>query len=221
MMGINTGTSPGLHRAPIHQLNLDLPDARTPNPDLDSSSLNLHDLNLLQHYILCTSENMSLSPRKSLVWERVIPKIAAKNAFLMHLLLALAGLDLLRTQSHDRRMHLTSDSAELRALVEHHQNGLKGLQEELLSNEETNAEVLFAGSMLIVGFAFGSLRVGNLDILSRTSQVLSGREHTISDISHPTDRPHVQWLRLVRGVVHCTTLLEDPEIKPIKTFVAI
>lgn len=95
--------STGLHGAPIPPLDFDVPDARTPNHDVDTNSLNMHDLNLLQHYMLHTSKNMSLNSRKNLVWERVIPEIAAKNAFLMHLLLALASLDLFTTQTHDER----------------------------------------------------------------------------------------------------------------------
>jgi hypothetical protein len=159
----------------------------------------MHDLNLLQHYILHTSKKLSLNPDKALVWERVIPDIAGKNAFLMHLLIALAGLDILTTHQPNEQMYANSDAAKLQTLVEHHQMGLQGLQEQLATVEDANAEVLFAGSMLIVGFAFGSLRVGNLDHLTNMSQSASTEEHTSPGTPHRFDRPHIQWLQLLRG----------------------
>jgi hypothetical protein len=159
----------------------------------------MHDLNLLQHYILHTSKKLSLNPDKALVWERVIPDIAGKNAFLMHLLIALAGLDILTTHHPNEQMYANSDAAKLQTLVEHHQMGLQGLQRQLAAVEDTNAEVLFAGSMLIVGFAFGSLRVGNLDHLTNMSQFASTEGHTSPGSPHRFNRPSIQWLQLVRG----------------------
>lgn len=159
----------------------------------------MHDLNLLQHYILHTSKKLSLNPGKVLVWERVIPDIAGKNAFLMHLLIALAGLDTLTNQQPNEQMYANSDAAKLQTLVEHHQMGLQGLQAQLAAVEDTNAEVLVAGSMLIVGFAFGSLRVGNLDLLTNRPQSASTEEHTSPGTPRRFDKPHIQWLQLVRG----------------------
>ncbi|KAJ6009069.1 hypothetical protein N7499_000977 [Penicillium canescens] len=107
----------------------------------------MHDLTLLQHYILHTSKELSLNPGKALIWGRVSPDIADKNAFLMHLLIALAGVDILTTQQPNEQMHANLDAAKLQTLVEHHQMGLQGLQEQLAAVKHTNAEVLFAGSM--------------------------------------------------------------------------
>ncbi|KAJ5128333.1 hypothetical protein N7448_002051 [Penicillium atrosanguineum] len=199
-----------------------MPGARAPNLDLKSSALNLHDLNLLQHYILHTSKNFSLNSRKSFIWERIIPEIAAKNVFLMHLLLAVSGLNLLTAQTPDKRTSLTLDSTELRTLVEHHQKGLQGLQERLASIEETNAEVLFAGSMLIVAFAFGSLRAQNLEFLAQPSQNTSPRDYTFPGHSSSFGKPHIQWLRLVRGVSsiarHSWKALKISRLRPLLLF---
>lgn len=198
--GGKSGVPSSLLGASIHPLdfNVPVPESLAADPDLGSRDLNMHDLNLLQHYILHTSKNMSLDPRKILVWERVIPEIAADNPFIMHLLLALAGLDILTTQTLER-IPVTADAVKLQNLVEHHQKGLQGLQEKLTSIEETNAEALFAGSMLIVGFAFGSLQVGNLNLSTHVSQD-SSREHLSAGLSPHIDGPRLEWLRLVRGV---------------------
>ncbi|KAJ5777255.1 hypothetical protein N7520_000501 [Penicillium odoratum] len=171
-----------------------MPPAGISDPDRNSTTLNMHDMNLLQHYILHTSKKLSLDAKKVLVWERVIPDIAAKNTFLMHLVVALAGLDILTTDQQDEQTY----TVDLRTLVEHHQKGLQGFQEKLASVEDKNAEVLFTGSILIVAFAFASLRVGNLDLLTLGPQSMSAGDSS-PRTSHRYERPHVQWLRLIRG----------------------
>jgi hypothetical protein len=189
---------PGISEGPIYPLEFNVPDSRVADSNLGARDMNMHDLNLLQHYILYTSKNLTLQPRKIPVWERVIPELASKNAFLMHLLLALAGLDILTTQKSDHQMPDTSDAVKLQHLVEHHQKGLQGLQEELNAIEETNAEVLFAGSMLIVAFAFGSLRIEHLDPSTQVSQKFP-RECISPDLSYRFGGPRLEWLRLLRG----------------------
>ncbi|KAJ5096870.1 hypothetical protein N7456_007591 [Penicillium angulare] len=182
-----------------------------PRPDEGSTDdLNMHDLTLLQHYILHTSKKMSLNPRKILVWERIIPGIAAKHAFLMHLLLALAGMDMLIIGTSEAQRSMDDQCQEtpgteiprvnLQALVEHHQKGLQGLQEKLAIAKDADMDVLFAGSMLVVGFAFASLCSRDLDPLYHGSQQISPMENTPQGLSSHPDRPQIHWLRLVRGV---------------------
>ncbi|CAI7661510.1 unnamed protein product [Penicillium viridicatum] len=84
----------------------------------------MFDLKLLQHYILHTSKRMTLHPEKSLVWERIIPDIASDAEYLMHLLLALAGLDILRTHSNDF-YQTKHDGSLIKIVIRHHQEGLK------------------------------------------------------------------------------------------------
>ncbi|RMJ22274.1 hypothetical protein PHISP_06859 [Aspergillus sp. HF37] len=141
---------------------------------------------------------MSLNRGKQLTWERVIPDIATKNEFLMHLLLALSGLDDFTHQNpcnQDSRTVLFSkgsnesmsstdvDSGSLHTIIEHHQQGLRGLREALDGATEANVEVLATGSMLLSAFAFASLRLKDFD-----------PSHADGD-----GRPRVDWLRLVRG----------------------
>jgi hypothetical protein len=187
----------------------------TPTQQTETPShLNMNDLNLLQHYIMHTSKKMSIDRAKSLVWERVFPDIASTNEFLMHLLLALAGLDILTRDSlgcqtqHDatRSSDLSTRNmklAKLKVVIEHHQLGLKGLQEELWNTSESNAELLMTGSMLIVGFAFASLRVGNLNPEPQPSPTIPYSSPENAD-NNNAGKPHTHWLRLVRGVSSIT-----------------
>ncbi|KAJ5656880.1 hypothetical protein N7507_008830 [Penicillium longicatenatum] len=212
---------PSIPEGAIYPLDFNVPESRVADSNLDARDMNMHDLNLLQHYILYTSKNISLQPRKMLIWERVIPELASKTPFLMHLLLALAGLDILTTRRPDHEMPDTSDAFKLQHLVEHHQKGLQGLQEELNAIGETSAEVLFAGSMLIVGFAFGSLRIENLDPATQVSQDSSG-ECISPDPSHRFGGPRIEWLRLVRGVSsiaqHSWKTLKLGRLRPLLLF---
>ncbi|KAJ5934274.1 hypothetical protein N7466_003821 [Penicillium verhagenii] len=204
----------------FYPLDFNIPDPRPANPELSSSDLNMQDLNLLQHYILHTSKNISLNPRKTLIWERVIPEMAANDTFLMHLLLALAGLDILTAKKPGQHVPMSSDSITLRALVEHHQKGLRGLQEKFHSIE-TSGEALFAGSMLIVGFAFGSLRDGNLNVSTRLLQESSTEYNSPGPLICP-GKPGIEWLRLVRGVTslaaHSWKTLKLSRLRPLLIF---
>lgn len=158
-------------------------------PQIVGPSLNMGDLNLLQHFILHTSKKMTLHKIKTEVWERVILDLAATNDFLMHLVLALAGADILITEKCNPSI---SWSPSLHSIMEHHQHGLAGLQEALCTTVEPDAEALLAGSMLVVGFAFASLGIIDLDPSMGTSP-----DPSLGGSSTPLQ---IQWLHLTRGV---------------------
>ncbi|KAI9926275.1 hypothetical protein MW887_004740 [Aspergillus wentii] len=166
----------------------------------------------VKHFILRLSHRMSLNPTKTLVWEKVIPEIAATNEFLMHLVLALAGLDLL-SEDQTTKEHSTSNSqspseengpagvessgssnaVDLETVIEYHQRGLQGFREQLAVMSVANAEAMFAGSLLIVAFAFGSLRIHGLNppgISDESSGFLPPQQK----------KPRLDWIYLVRGV---------------------
>lgn len=147
------------------------------------------DLNLLQHFILHTSKKMTLHKIKTEVWERIILDLAATNDFLMHLVLALAGAEILITEKSNPSISWTPS---LQSIMEHHQQGLAGLQEALCAFAELDAEALLAGSMLVVGFAFASLGIKDLDSSMGTSQ-----HSSLGGSSTPLQ---IQWLHLARGV---------------------
>lgn len=165
------------------------------------------DLTLLQHYLLHTSKKMTLKKIKSVVWEHVIPELAAANEFLMHLVLALAGLDILTLENtHDGNVQksscvsMCSNASRLQSIMEHHQQGLVGLQEALCATSEPDAEALLAGSMLVVGFAFASFGIRDLDpsiaVPQDSTTPCPASPYPLPDFGPP----QIQWLHLVRGV---------------------
>lgn len=158
-------------------------------PQIVRPSLNMGDLNLLQHFILHTSKKMSLHKIKTEVWEQVILDLAASNVFLMHLVLALAGADILITEKSNPSI---SWSISLHSIMEHHQRGLAGLQEALWAAAEPDAEALLAGSMLVVAFAFASLGIKELDPSMGSPQD--------SGLGSSSALLQLQWLHLTRGV---------------------
>ncbi|KAJ5965785.1 hypothetical protein N7481_012499 [Penicillium waksmanii] len=153
----------------------------------------MQDLKLLQHYILHTSLRMTLNPEKALVWKLIIPDIASGAEYLMHLLLALAGLDMLTNQLNNPNLTKDNDSLT-RLIISHHQKGLKGFQQEIQSRQESNSEELLTGTFLINAFAFASLQVG--DLAPRDSPFAE------ADVSHGAPEtpewPRSQWLHLIR-----------------------
>lgn len=172
-----------------------------------TSSLNMTDLNLLQHFILHTSKKMTLHNMKMTVWERVIPEMAAANEFLMHLVLALAGLDILTTEDAcvqniqgPSGTLMPSGVPQFQSIMEHHQRGLAGLQEALCNTSEPDAEALLAGSLLVVGFAFASLGIKDLDPSLSTHQHTSNPGLDLLSSHSDVSILHIQWLHLVRGV---------------------
>ncbi|KAL2802467.1 hypothetical protein BJX63DRAFT_440917 [Aspergillus granulosus] len=175
---------PGLtgHRTPgvpndgsPYALDFNLPPSAPPAAEVNPLSMNMVDLRLLSHFMVRTSKHMSLNPARQKVWETVIPKLAADHEFLMHLLLALAGLDHAPLDTQPRAepptggdgaigsdylapMHL---DFHLQAVIGHHQCGLQGFRDQLSTLSDSNCHQVFAGSLLLVAFAFSSLRVRN------------------------------------------------------------
>lgn len=165
---------------------------------------------------------MSFSPGKTHAWRTTIPKVAAENEYIMHLLLALAGLDMLCEDS--RKYQPGSDMSDshvpsgprqndgndtenndryLHTVIEHHQKGIQGFMGELDILSESNAETVFAGSILLVGFAFASLRVKNLDLTVtelESSTGLTDPDSPSSNSAMALNKPRLDWLYLVRGL---------------------
>ncbi|KAH8433822.1 uncharacterized protein LDX57_011456 [Aspergillus melleus] len=176
------------------------------------------DLKLLQHYMSNISGQLSFSPDKTRAWKILIPEIAAENEYIMHLLLALTGLDMLcedntpgssisEHQSPLEQQHNANNGPEshdryLHTVIEHHQKGIQGFIRELGTLSDSNAETVFAGSLLLVAFAFASLRVKNLDLTVSESEANTGSTSydTLSSDSTILNRPRLDWLYLVRGL---------------------
>ncbi|KAK1140158.1 hypothetical protein N8T08_010635 [Aspergillus melleus] len=178
------------------------------------------DLKLLQHFMSNVSGKLSFSPGKTRAWKIIIPEIAAENEYIMHLLLALTGLDMLceedtpsssssisehqspLEQQHNANNGPGSHDRYLHTVIEHHQKGIQGFIRELGTLSESNAETVFAGSLLLVAFAFASLRVKNLDLTVSEPETNTGSTSydTLSPDSAILNRPRLDWLYLVRGL---------------------
>ncbi|KAL4736399.1 hypothetical protein BDV11DRAFT_14767 [Aspergillus similis] len=182
-----------------HALEFDLPPASsTVAAQANPQSLNMVDLQLLSYFMIHTCNNMSLVPSRQKVWQTVIPRLAARHEFLMHLLLALAGLDYFHPDGHPdadlpigsaSRVNHSTSSVEhhLQLVVRHHQCGLQGFRNQLSALSDSNCHEVFAGSLLLVGFAFASLRMRNWSD-SRTSPL------------QPPKKPRLDWIYLIRGL---------------------
>jgi hypothetical protein len=139
-----------------------------------------------------------------MVWQRIIPEIACKNRYLMHLLLALGGIHMITQHEANLTSGLEElDTVDLAIVMEHHQRGLEGFREEVSCISPSNAEELFTGSVLLVAFAFASLMVRELNPLSGTPEEMNS---TTGNSSSANDVLRLNWLYLNRGV---TSILSD------------
>ncbi|KAF9886482.1 hypothetical protein FE257_011389 [Aspergillus nanangensis] len=191
----------------LQPLEFNVP-ARPPTsllPPARPGTLNTCDLRLLQHFLAHTSKNMSFHPKRTLVWQRVIPDMASKEEYIMHLLLALAGAHLLTTQTQpspctpDEQPSQSASGTEedsnqisLNLVIEHHQDGLRGFREALSTMSSSTADYVFCGSVLLVAFAFASLRIRGLT----GSPQLPAPESELP----ANETPRLDWLHLLRGL---------------------
>jgi hypothetical protein len=169
----------------------------------------MNELRLLQHFLLNTAKRMSLNPERGIVWQRVIPELASKNEFLMHLMLSLAGVHMLSESQSRNHTDIISDAdsnadagandletptlIDLNIVIEHHQKGLRMFQEVLSTVSAATAEAVSCGSFLLVAFAFASLHLRDPE-----------KSFTPATQSLNTGRPRLDWLHLVRGLTIVT-----------------
>jgi hypothetical protein len=134
-----------------------------------------------------------------MVWQRIIPELGTKNRYLMHLLLALGGIHMITHQAEaNRAIDIEdSDTVDLAIIVEHHQRGLEGFRKEVSRISPSNAELVFTGSLLLVGFAFASLKVQELNPLTGTPEEMNS---AAGNPSSTNDILHLNWLYLNRGI---------------------
>ncbi|KAJ5425717.1 hypothetical protein N7465_000787 [Penicillium sp. CMV-2018d] len=161
--------------------------------------LKMDDLKLLQFYHLYTARQMTLHQGRSNIWQRIIPELAGENRYLMHLLLALGGIHMVKQKADANRTVVfeDSDTVDLAIIMEHHQRGLEGFREDVSRISPSNAEAVFTGSMLLVGFAFAFLKIQNLNPLIGPTE---GRSGAIADLFSTNTIPRLNWLYLNRGV---------------------
>ncbi|RAK74492.1 Zn(II)2Cys6 transcription factor domain-containing protein [Aspergillus fijiensis CBS 313.89] len=172
-------------------------------PLLDQN-INLADLRLLSRFMMHTSKEMTHSAARKYIWEQVIPDIATKKEYLMHLLLALSGEHILYQAHMAESTALGMDESqsslaacsqhelqlEYHRAIQHHQKGLEGFRRALTDISTATAEYAFCGALLIVAVAFASISARNQDYTAGLG------------FSQPDDdqSPYIDWLHLVRGL---------------------
>ncbi|OKL62590.1 hypothetical protein UA08_02372 [Talaromyces atroroseus] len=185
----------------LQPLELHLPEL-SENVSRDDESINMADMALLTYYMIHVSGNMAVHPERKLSWQRVIPALAAKHEYLMHLLLALAGTHAVfeAEKAHGSPLVPNTDgnisnqidaalSRDYHRILEHHQRGLEGFRHALAGMTASNVEYVFCGSVLIVAFAFASLRIRALN-----------DAHMAPRSEDSLEQPYTDWLHLVRGL---------------------
>ncbi|GLA11496.1 hypothetical protein AnigIFM62618_005462, partial [Aspergillus niger] len=136
---------------------------------------------------------------RKLIWQRVIPTMAAEQEYLMHLLLALAGTHALceadspDTNLLNSKFDQTIPEAECfrdyHRILDHHQKGLEGFRHALSEATASTADYIFCGSILTVAFSFASLRIRAL-----------GDKGIGFHNGDSAGEPWIDWLHLVRGL---------------------
>ncbi|KAL4738376.1 hypothetical protein BDV11DRAFT_189783 [Aspergillus similis] len=161
-----------------------------------NTDLEMDDLLSMQFFHLHTAQEMSLHPKRSMVWQRVIPRLANKHHYLMHLLIALGGIDLITHRLRQKPGEDSdSDTVDLRSIMNHYQRGLQDFRKEVAKLSNTNADAVYAGSLLLVAFVYASLQVPGLNPDFSTTDPAS-----VHYTPTPINRPQVNWLHLIRGV---------------------
>ncbi|KAL9137271.1 MAG: hypothetical protein Q9175_001523 [Cornicularia normoerica] len=133
-------------------------------------ALNMAHLELLHHFIAVTSEALGVETISRQIWKLKIPQIALSHDFLMHSILAVAALHIAHLGSEQRKSYWE------RAAM--HQDRAVQLQQEAMANpSQDNADALFSFSLLVIYFAFASLKaLGSQD----SEEPLAGAVQCIS-----------------------------------------
>ncbi|KAL2788283.1 hypothetical protein BJX66DRAFT_352855 [Aspergillus keveii] len=160
--------------------------------------LPMDDLKLIQLYHLHTAGQMAFEGKRRRVWERVIPTLAANHYYLMHLLLAVGGVHMIATQAGlGNTTHRSGpDTVGLRRILEHYQRGLQGFREEVSQISQFNCEAVYAGSLLLVAFAYASFHFSRLNTQGVDEDLLLDLATESSD----DNGLHLRWLHLIRGI---------------------
>ncbi|RAL14298.1 uncharacterized protein BO97DRAFT_404269 [Aspergillus homomorphus CBS 101889] len=150
-----------------------------------------------------TSRTMSPHAKRKQIWEQVVPDIATKKEYLMHLLLALAGEHLLyevhmsgsitaginESQSALPAYDEHELQLEYHRVIQHHQRGLEGFRQALADISPDTAEYVFCGALLIVAIAFASISTRDQDCPGLGLGKQDDDQY-----------PYIDWLHLVRGL---------------------
>ncbi|QKX63928.1 uncharacterized protein TRUGW13939_11100 [Talaromyces rugulosus] len=170
---------------------------------VNDNILPMDDLLSMQFFHLHTAYEMCLHPKRSMVWRRVVPDLAGRHCYLMHLLLALGGIHMITGRSRQRYggKDDNSETVDLRGVIDHHQRGLRDFREQVVTISNSNAEAVYAGSLLLVAFSYASLQVPELNPPATTVSSVHYVSASNKDTTPTLNRPNLNWIHLIRGVV--------------------
>ncbi|KEQ94916.1 hypothetical protein AUEXF2481DRAFT_227272 [Aureobasidium subglaciale EXF-2481] len=158
-------------------------------------------MELLHHFVTHTAKTLSDQTEHQHIWQTAVVQIAFKHKFLMHGILAVAGLHVSVTRQ--------CEEDDLSMLAANHQDlGLQGFRSALENFNSENCEALFAFSILVACYIIASsgTRLNpNLTTGSVFNEVLLGAV--------------VDWIRIFRGTDHIARRgkmwLEDGPLAPL------
>jgi hypothetical protein len=158
-------------------------------------------MELLHHFVTHTAKTLSDQTEHQNIWQTAVVQVAFKHKFLMHGILAVAGLHVSVTRQ--------CEEDDLSMLAANHQDlGLQGFRSALENFNSENCEALFASSILVACYIIASSGTRfnpNLSTGSIFNEVLLGAV--------------VDWIRLFRGTDHIARRgkmwLEDSPLAPL------
>ncbi|UPK92901.1 hypothetical protein LCI18_003836 [Fusarium solani-melongenae] len=146
-------------------------------PFPSSPTFVLDDLALLHHYSLSTSLDIVKSSGGDEYWQKIVPQVGFRHAFVMHGILGLAALHLAYRQCAERERLLL-------IAAHHHNMSLQGFQDNMNHITDDNSDALFVCASMNIPHVFGML--GPLydgPTAGRKSRILG-----------------TEWIPMIRGV---------------------
>lgn len=161
----------------------------------------MKEMELLHHFVTHTAKTLADQPQHQHIWQTAVVKIAFEHKFLMHGILAVAGLHVSVTRQ--------TEKDDLSILAANHQDlGLKGFRSALENFDSENCHALLAFSILVVCY-----------IIASAGTRLNPNLSTGSFLNDVLLAAVVDWVRLLRGTDHIArrgrTWLEQGPLAPL------
>jgi hypothetical protein len=144
----------------------------------------MKEMELLHHFVTHTAKTLADQIEHQHIWQTTVVEMAFKEKFLMHGILAVAGLHVSVTRQ--------SDEDDLSILAANHQDmGLQGFRSALEDFNSDNCHALFAFSILVICYIIASSG-------TRMNPHLTSK----SIFNEVLMVAVVDWIRLLRGTDH-------------------
>jgi hypothetical protein len=145
-----------------------------------TETFDLEDLALLHHWSISTSLNIMAIPPLDLVWQKVLPQIACKCAFLMHALMSVTAL-------HMGYLHPDRHDAMIIKASEHHNKSVQQFSAEVPHINTENCHQVYGLVALNIVYVFTAFRQHDKTV----GESPGGRSSNILEL---------EWIRLIRSI---------------------